>query len=163
MILGIDPGLTNIGFAVIRGDGSFKVSGVLAITTGMVDCELAVAFEDLQELLLDHWEDPWVGNVMAVEGCYVGGNARLAVRLGEIVGLVHALAIMADVEFMEIAPASARKALTGNGRAADRRALQCAWEHAGNDSLTIHEADALGVALAALEVLGKSGEGGEAE
>ena len=155
MILGIDPGTRNIGFAVIRRDGSFVVSGVLDLAEERFDRGMITVFDWFLELVNTHLEAPQWCNTVACEGVYVGGNLRLSARLGEIVGLMHAVAIITGVEFVEIAPAAGRKALTGNGDAADRRALQCAWEHTGNETLTIHEADALGVALAALEIIGK--------
>ena len=155
MILGIDPGTRNIGFAVIRRDGSFAVSGVLDLAEEQFDRGLITVFYCLLELVNTHLEEPQWCNTVACEGVYVGNNLRLSARLGEVVGLVHAVAIMAGVVFLEIAPAAARKALTGNGAAADRRALQSAWEHTGNDTLTIHEADALGVAMAVMEITRK--------
>ena len=155
MILGIDPGTRNIGFAVIRGDGSFVLSGVLDLAEKRFDRGLATVFDWLLELVNTHLEAPQWRNTVACEGVYVGNNLRLSARLGEVVGLVHAVAIITGVEFAEIAPAAARKALTGTGSCADRWALERAWAHTGNDTLTIHEADALGVALAALEIMGK--------
>ena len=155
MILGIDPGTRNIGFAVIRRDGSFVVSGVMDLAEEQFDWGMITVFEWFQELVGTHLEQPQWCNTVACEGVYVGNNLRLSARLGEVVGLVHAVAIVAEVVFLEIAPAAARKALTGCGASDDRAALFAAMQISGNHSLTIHEADALGVALAALEITRK--------
>ena len=155
MILGIDPGTRNIGFAVIRRDGSFVVSGVLDLVEERFDRGMITVFEWLREFVCTHLEEPQWCNAVACEGAYVGGNLRLSVRLGEVVGLIHAVAIVSEVDFLEIAPASARKALTGCGASDDQAALFAAMQISGQYCLTIHEADALGVALAALEITGK--------
>ena len=155
MILGIDPGTRNIGFAVIRRDGSFVVSGVLDLAEERYDRGLSTVFDWLLELVNTHLEAPQWCNTVACEGVYVGNNLRLSVRLGEVVGVIHAVAIVTGVSFVEIAPAAARKALTGNGDANDKFARLCSSRHVGHGNLSIHEVDALGVALAALEITGK--------
>ena len=155
MILGIDPGTRNIGFAVIRRDGSFAVSGVLDLAEERFDRGLSTVFDWLLELVNTHLEAPQWCNSVACEGVYVGGNLRLSARLGEVVGLMHAVAIVSQVVFLEIAPAVARKVLAGSGNASDVEAIKWACVVAGRPGLTIHEADALGVALAALEITSK--------
>lgn len=87
-------------------------------------------------------------SAVAYEGPNKGGHINATIQIQRVVGPLLARAYSAEVLVAEIAPASAKKALTGNGRADKKEMIRHAEGMFGGH-WTEHEADALGVALQA--------------
>lgn len=149
MIVGVDPGLKNVGVAILGDDGSYRGSAMLELCGYEEPGWCAALIDRLMGVVQQYGRAGGICHVLACESAFVGRNAKLALQLAHVAGAVESVAVILGMMYMEIRPAATRKALTGNGSAADWRALQKAREFAGRDDLTIHEADALGVALAA--------------
>ena len=73
---------------------------------------LAAIAEEL-EVLLERVRP----EVVALEGAFASRNVRSALRLGEARGVVLATAARRGIAIVEVAPASAKKAVVGNGAA----------------------------------------------
>jgi len=149
MIMGIAPGLTNVGVAMVSNSGEF----VGAVTVVLLGDSVAEQIEWLVSEL-DLMEQVWCRrdeslNLVACESAYVRGSFKNAIRLAKVVGAVVAMAAILMAEFVEITLVGAREVLTGNASAARRRVLQKAREISGRGDLNIHEAYALGAALVA--------------
>lgn len=162
MIIGVDPGTRNVAFAVLDADGSFVACGLLEIGARGGEGVSPQLFDDLLFALTIYVAGDLPADVVACERPFVGDNKKLVVELGRVMGMVQAVAVVLKMRFLEIAPKAARKALTGSGDADDSTAYAFAADYTRRRDLSIHECDALGVALAAWELLHPGGgEGGE--
>jgi crossover junction endodeoxyribonuclease RuvC len=151
-LVGIDPGLLRTGYAVI--DASRPMAPRL-IEAGLirlppkssVASRLVQLHDDLSELLVEH--EP---SVVAVEEVFVNAKfARTAVTMAHARGVVLLCAQRAGVRLVELAPATIKKAIAGNGQATKAQmqravAAQCGLAAPPKPS---DVADAIGIALCA--------------
>lgn len=115
-VLGIDPGLTRLGYAVLEertGDlhvldcGTIRTSSSLAVPSRLSLVADAVAG------LLGRWLPPAV----AVERVYLKLNARSAIPSIQAAGVAMAAAASAGAEVVEFSPAEVKRAVVGSGSA----------------------------------------------
>jgi len=115
-ILGLDPGLCNLGWGVVDWDGarlSFVACGT--ITSDAEDPmahRLAVLFAGLEKVL-----SCWSPAEAAVEETFVNGNARSALKLGQARGIALLVPARLGLSVAEYAPNSVKKTVTGTGHA----------------------------------------------
>ncbi len=116
LVLGLDPGSRIVGYGAVRKRGSqFEL-----VETGTIH---TAARRDLPErlgLILGELLDliqSLEPAVVVIESAFAGKNVHSALRLGEARGLALAAAARSGARVVEMAPASAKQALTGNGRA----------------------------------------------
>ena len=120
-VLGIDPGLTRCGYAVIaprRGRPRPVALGV--ITTG-ADVALPLRLAELQaevRSLLDEYQPTSV----AVERIFFQHNVRTAMAVGQASGVVMAEAASRGCEVVQYTPNEVKLSVTGDG-AADKEAV----------------------------------------
>ena len=117
-VLGIDPGTWVVGFGVVEQVGSqFRHvdSGVLRLGSRGTPLEtrLTALHEGLLSVLTNHGPD-----AVALEEAFYGRSAQSALRIGESRGVVMLTTRLRQVDLFQYAPASIKKALTGNGNAA---------------------------------------------
>ena len=115
-ILGVDPGSVATGYGLILGD----VRSARALDFGVLRPppaaplgeKLQVVYRGLQQLFAEHQPD-----CAAVESVFHAKNARSALALGHVRGVVLLAAAEAGVPAFEYAPTEIKKALVGYGRA----------------------------------------------
>lgn len=134
-ILGIDPGIRNCGFAVLK-DGKLLSSGCIR-TNPPVYAQLLV---ELSALCREHAPD-----VAVIEGAFQ--RSRYANPHLEAVGIIKAVLERGGIKRVTYAPSSWRKILLGNGRAKKRETMLFLSKQ-GYRVRSSHEADALALALA---------------
>ena len=116
-VLGIDPGLTRCGFAVIDGRGGRSASAISlgVITTPRTDplpqrlAALRTEFTDLIREYRPH--------VVAVEQVFFQVNVRTAMSVGQASGLALAEAALAGCEVHQYTPNQVKDAVAGWGNA----------------------------------------------
>jgi crossover junction endodeoxyribonuclease RuvC len=117
IVLGIDPGLTRCGYAVLRVSGNTEISmsalGVLR-TNPEKDlpnrlAEIACEIEDLF--------DEYQPSAVAVEHIFFQSNVRTAMSVGQVSGLVLSTAARRNVEVVQYSPNQVKLAITGWGSA----------------------------------------------
>lgn len=115
-IFGVDPGSARTGYGCIESDGSrhrVLVCGALAPPAGATFPEkLLVIHDGLAELLARHSPD-----TVAIEDLFHARNARSALKLGHVRGVVMLAASQAGVPVAEYAPTEVKRAVVGYGRA----------------------------------------------
>jgi len=120
--LGIDPGLTRCGYAVLHAQGSKVRAIALGVIrtppTDSLPCRLAQLHRELASLLGEFTPD-----VVAVETVFFQVNVRTAMSVGQASGLALALAYAAGCEVVQYTPNQVKGAVTGNG-AADKQQVQ---------------------------------------
>lgn len=122
-VLGIDPGLTRCGFAVIdgRGHGSATAVSMGVIRTASTDPlpqRLAVLRTEFTALIAEFQPD-----VVAVEQVFFQNNVRTAMSVGQASGLALAEAALAGCIVMQYTPNQVKDAVAGWG-GADKQQVQ---------------------------------------
>ncbi len=123
IVLGIDPGLTRCGYAVLRVSGSTEVSmsalGVLSTSPEKdLPNRLAEIAREIEELL-----DEYQPSAVAVERIFFQSNVRTAMSVGQVSGLVLSAAARRNIEVVQYSPNQVKLALTGWG-GADKAQVQ---------------------------------------
>jgi crossover junction endodeoxyribonuclease RuvC len=120
-VLGIDPGLTRCGYAIIepRRRGPRPVAmGV--ITTG-VDLAIPLRLAELQREVRELM-DEYRPAAVAVERVFFQHNVRTAMAVGQASGVVMAEAASRGCEVVQYTPNEVKLSVTGDG-AADKEAV----------------------------------------
>lgn len=116
-VLGIDPGLTRCGVAVVSGSAgrSLQLDGVGVVRSRAED-ELAVRLlhleEGLQSWLTEHRPD-----VVAVERVFSQHNVRTVMGTAQASGVAMLSAARHGIRVVEHTPSEVKAAVTGSGRA----------------------------------------------
>ena len=149
IVLGIDPGVANTGYGVVRLAGGGRLAaldgGVIETTPSQAaERRLAAIFARVEELLDEHGPA-----AVALEDLYFGTNARSAFAVGQARGVVMLAAGRRGIECASYTPQQVKGAVCGSGRAAKDQvtrmvqALLALPEPPRPD----HAADALAVAI----------------
>lgn len=118
VILGVDPGLTRCGVAVIRSLPSRKVEMVVVDTLKSAASEelsarLRIIGEGIERLILEH--EP---AAIAIERVFAQANLRSVMGVAQISGVVLFLAAKYGIPVEMHTPSEVKAAVTGSGRAA---------------------------------------------
>jgi crossover junction endodeoxyribonuclease RuvC len=122
-VLGIDPGLTRCGFAVVdgRGRGTAVAISMGVITTPRTDPlpqRLGALRTEFTALIAEFAPD-----VVAVEQVFFQVNVRTAMSVGQASGLALAEASLAGCEVIQYTPNQVKDAVAGWG-GADKAQVQ---------------------------------------
>ena len=115
-VLGIDPGLRNMGWGVIAVDGSRMrhiASGVIHSETGDLAVRLVTLFHGLRAVIAAHAPDH-----AAVEQTFVNKDAVGTLKLGQARGIALLAPAEAGLTVGEYAPNAVKKTVVGVGHAA---------------------------------------------
>ena len=114
--MGIDPGLTRMGFGVVEEEGS-RLTGLACdtIVTSPGDSvarRLDVVYETLTATIAR-----WGPEAVAVERIFYKMNARTLVPVAQASGVALLVAARSGTEVYEYAPLEVKLAVVGNGAA----------------------------------------------
>ena len=118
MILGIDPGLENTGWGVIKHQGAtdnYELVGCGVILTSNKDkseVRLEKIFEELQKIIKKFKVDE-----VAIENLFFAKNVKSAMAVAEAIGVIKVAAKNLEKEVFEYTPLQIKQALVGYGRA----------------------------------------------
>lgn len=148
IIIGIDPGTTVMGYAVIKVTGKkmeVVVLGVLELKK-LDDhyIKLRKIFERISQLV-----DTYSPDEMAIEAPFFGKNVQSMLKLGRAQGVAMAAALTRNIPIFEYAPLRIKQAITGNG-AASKEQVATMLQHMLKFSEMpkfLDATDALGVAV----------------
>jgi len=152
IVLGIDPGTRVMGYGalVLAPEGPRLVAcGVLRPDArAAVPARLGELQGDLEALLT-----ALRPGVLCIERAFHARNAQAAFRLGEARGVVLAASARRGIEVIELAPAAAKKAVSGHGGASKEQVARMVAELLGSARLDVplDATDALALALACLK------------
>ena len=152
-ILGIDPGTRTLGFGVIEVGPSRRIvqveAGALRLS-GEMAARLEAVFHGLRAVV-----ERTRPCVMAIESVFHGKNFESALKLGQARGVVMLVGQLAQLHLCEYAPASVKKAVTGNGSAAKEQVQRFVSRHLNLAELPTPNdvSDALAVAFCCVEAL----------
>jgi crossover junction endodeoxyribonuclease RuvC len=153
IVLGIDPGLANTGFGVVkRGRQALGDAALAAVAAGVIETPGGAAQERrLAEIesAVDGLLEEYRPDSVALEELYFGQNVRTAFAVGHARGVAMAAAGRRGVPCASYTPQKIKGAVCGSGRAGKDqvarmvKALLGLGEHPRPD----HAADALAVAV----------------
>jgi crossover junction endodeoxyribonuclease RuvC len=148
IVMGIDPGLANTGFGVVRVAGR----RMTAIDGGTVEVPAAIPDEVRLQRIHDaivelvEWHEP---QSLALESIYFGKNVNSAIGVGQARGVVMLAAAAHGIPCFDYTPQSVKLAFCGPGAAAKDQV-----KHMVGTLLNLpveppsdHAADALAVAV----------------
>ncbi|HWH09938.1 MAG TPA: crossover junction endodeoxyribonuclease RuvC [Solirubrobacteraceae bacterium] len=148
IVLGIDPGLANTGYGVVRLQGGrlAALDGGVVVTPAGASAEsrLASIHRSITDLLELHSPD-----ALALEQLYFGQNVRTAFAVGQARGVVMAAAGARGIVCHSYTPQQVKGAVCGSGRAAKDQVgrMVAAILRLPEPPREDHAADALAVAI----------------
>lgn len=121
-ILGIDPGLATVGFAIIELENESRQLieyGVISTKPNLQTAErLEEIYKDIQGLLTEYKPQ-----CCAIEQIFFSKNVTTGIQVSQARGVVLLALQQANVEIHEYNPSAIKASLTGDG-AADKKAIQ---------------------------------------
>ncbi len=148
IVIGIDPGTNITGYGIVQ----VKDSMLCTLDYGCIKPPTHFKISDRYLIIFDNIElllDTYKPDVLVVETQYVKKNPQSAIKLGMARGIVIIAAKRKGIEVYEYAPAKAKRAVVGNGRASKYQVQGMVKNLLGLDSIPEPEdaADALALAL----------------
>lgn len=116
IILGIDPGTTRIGYALLDKKEN---TGVDLITYGCLELKNKTQIERLTEIsrLISDLIVRYHPKILAIEKLFFTKNAKTALSVAEARGVIINTAASLNLEVLEFTPLEVKVAVTGYGKA----------------------------------------------
>jgi len=117
IILGIDPGVARLGYALIKTDLKNQIS---IIDSGCLETSqkqdfpkrLLFLYQELKEIIKKHHPEK-----AAIEDIYFAKNVKTVIKVSEARGVALLVCAENGLEIIEFTPLQIKQALTGYGRA----------------------------------------------
>jgi crossover junction endodeoxyribonuclease RuvC len=148
LVMGIDPGVANTGFGVVRSAGgrlSAVDGGVIEAPSDQpLACRLARIHAELEKLIA--WHEP---AAVALEDLYYGRNVRSATAVGQARGVAMLAAAQREIPCFDYTPQAVKMSVCGSGSAAKDQVQEMVGTLLGlpKPPESDHAADALAVAI----------------
>ncbi len=122
-VLGIDPGSETLGWAIVEGTGSkygavdfgtIRSSSKLSFSKRLLSIHNGVS-----EIVEMHRPD-----VLSIEDSFYAKNVSVAVKLGQVRGVILLLAEQKELEISEYAPRLIKQTVVGYGNAEKQQVQQ---------------------------------------
>jgi len=115
IILGIDPGTINCGYAIIKKDGQ-KVqlveAGLIKIKEKRLQYQISELVEGIDMIFNNHHIDE-----VSIEDIFFAFNPKTVLKLAQFRGALSLKILQVHGNFSEYTPLQVKKAVTGNGKA----------------------------------------------
>ena len=119
-VLGIDPGSETLGWGVVDGSGSkyalVAFGTVKSNPREQFSKRLLNIYDGVAEVIAEHSPD-----VISVEDTFYAVNVGVALKLGQVRGLMLLLAEQRGLEIAEYAPRLVKQTVVGYGNAEKRQ------------------------------------------
>lgn len=118
LIMGIDPGSNNMGYAIIRTLGKKRKPEL--VVSGVVEMKkLEDPYLKLQRVFQRTLQviDSYHPDELAIESQFYGKNIQSMLKLGRAQGVAIAAALQRDIPIYEYAPKKIKMSITGSGAA----------------------------------------------
>lgn len=152
VVLGIDPGTIQLGWGAVLAVPNKPRLVACGVLKARARAQIAERLASLS-CQLDELFDGVKPQAVAVETAFTAINVKSALRIGEARGLVLAAAGRRQLMIDEIAPATAKRAVVGNGRASKEQIAALVPALLGVEpplEVPVDATDALALALAHL-------------
>ena len=116
IIMGVDPGTSVTGYGIVKLDGStystIDYGCIRPPRTLSLSGKRRVIFESMGHLL-----EQYMPHSLSVESQYIHKNAKSAMKLNVVGGIITLAATLRDIPVYEYAPSKAKAAVSGTGSA----------------------------------------------
>ena len=152
IVIGVDPGIANTGWAVIQGSGVAirrLDSGVIkSKSTTPTGRRLNNILKVVFDIIVKHRaEYPESKIEMGVEDIFFAKNVNSAISTGKVIGTLECLSDMYTVPITLVNPQQVKKTVLGKGRGSKDEVRDSLNLLLGSNIKEDHEADACGVAM----------------
>ena len=145
MILGIDPGLANTGWAILKDENTLVECGCLETKKKDISTDrLGKIYEELERLIKKYKVE-----AVAFESLFFAKNAKSALKVAESIGVIKICGQKNKVEVVEFTPLQVKMALVGYGRAEKEQVEEMVRNFLGLEEniSPSHASDAVAVGL----------------
>lgn len=115
IILGIDPGTKNCGYAIINKEktGTFLIeAGLIKIKEKILQHQIMELVEGLDIIFKNHQID-----TVVIEDIFYAHNPQTVLKLAQFRGALSLKILQVFGNFFEYTPLQVKKSVTGNGKA----------------------------------------------
>jgi crossover junction endodeoxyribonuclease RuvC len=115
IILGIDPGTINCGYALIDKEGQklkLVEAGLIKIKEKKLQYQISELVEGIDMIFENHKIDE-----VAIEDIFFAFNPKTVLKLAQFRGALSLKILQVHGNFSEYTPLQVKKAVTGNGKA----------------------------------------------
>ncbi|QQG44890.1 MAG: crossover junction endodeoxyribonuclease RuvC [Candidatus Sungiibacteriota bacterium] len=114
IILGIDPGIASVGYALLGCDKKIKLcsAGLIKTRPGEMQGRLLELHREINTLIRT-----WGPDVAAMERVFFAKNQKTALTVSESRGAILLTTALAGLRVYEYTPLEVKKSVTGDGRA----------------------------------------------
>ncbi len=142
--MGIDPGLNNVGWAILKDEETLVDYGCIENKKGEVSEKLGVIYKEIEKLV-----KKYKVKVMAIEDLFFAKNKRSALKVAEAMGVIKVAGVNNGVKVKEYTPLQVKMAVVGYGRADKDQVLSMVQQILDIEEVIEpdHAADAVAVAL----------------
>ena len=116
IILGVDPGVQNTGFAVLSVEKKYceiLEYGVIKTTSvQLFESRLKQIYDKLCEIIIEFQPDAF-----SLEEIFYSRNVKVALKMGHVRGVTLLAAANHKIRVAEYSPREIKQAVTGNGNA----------------------------------------------
>ncbi|PYE54260.1 Holliday junction endonuclease RuvC [Deinococcus yavapaiensis KR-236] len=153
IVLGIDPGLANLGIGIVEGDArkARHLHHVCVYTesASQLPRRLLYLHSEISRLI-----ELYQPEVVSIEDQFLRKQADVAFKVGQAVGVVQLACAQADIPIFSYGPMQVKQALVGQGRADKQQVQYMVKASLGLREIgSSHAADALALALTHLAQL----------
>jgi len=142
-VLGIDPGLRELGYAILEeGVNLLKANTIYTSSSVGRPERLRIIYQ-----ILDEEVELYKPELLCVERVFFHRNAKSAMEIGEVRGVVLLLCAQRGMRVLEISPLELKRALTNWGKASKKDIAEVLRRFFGLSLSTSHEYDAAALAL----------------
>jgi crossover junction endodeoxyribonuclease RuvC len=113
MILGIDPGLANTGWAILKDENTLVECGCLVTKISDLSAvRLGQIYDEIESLI-----KKYKVKEMAIETLFFAKNAKSAIKVAESIGVIKICGQRNGIEVSGYTPLQVKMTLVGYGRA----------------------------------------------
>jgi crossover junction endodeoxyribonuclease RuvC len=116
IILGIDPGIGRMGYAIVKSDGpkaSLIDCGCITTPPKTAEAERLLEIKHDLDTIIKKWKP----EVLCIESLFFATNAKTAMSVGQARGVAIVTAAEYGLDIIEITPLQVKMSITGYGKA----------------------------------------------
>jgi len=147
-ILGVDPGVNRVGYGLV--EGSEQKQSVLR--AGTIIPAASASYESKIRAILEKFDmllDETAPEIIVIEEIYLGSNVRIALKIGQVMGVIMGAALRKGVFFQLLSAREIKQSITGQGSATKEQVQFMIGHMTGYTGFgTMDESDAVATAVA---------------
>lgn len=126
-ILGIDPGVNRVGYGLVESANGQQT----VIQTGVIVPSAKEDYQKKTSLIIETFDrllEEMQPDVVVIEEIYLGKNFQIALKIGQIMGLLLGSVARKKIAFCLLSPREIKQNVTGRG-SATKQQVQYMLEH----------------------------------